>query len=236
VIGSPVASGGDAAAHDSVAAQFGNETTVGAEITNTSWSTHLSTVYAPFGSVRHDGLRLRAGVGYGEYRYSGYQRINGKLSSASFQGAVTFSDVMLGYQAGFGALTVKGYLGAAFDQHAIAPHDPTFAASGRAIGVKAALETWLDISKVSFAQLDANWTSAHETYSARLRLGYRLTDALSLGIEGGAHGNVESGGGKGGVFARYEWAHGEASLSGGLTGDLERPDAPYASISVLVRY
>lgn len=213
-----------------------NDFWAGADITRGSWSVFAGSTYAPFGALRDDGLRVRATTAYGRYRYEGYERVAGKLRAKTIHGQVSFTDAMLGYQVKLGALTLKAFAGAAVDTHAIDTLDLSYEPAGRAWGGKAALETWLDIGRIGYAQLDASWTSAHAAYSARTRLGYRILPDLSAGIEAGVMGNVEHGSGRGGGFLRYEWAWGEASAAGGMTGTLEAPASPYATINVLVRY
>ena len=42
----------------------------GAEVFRQVWSLYAGGTYAPFGSVREDGFRVRAVTGYGAYRYA----------------------------------------------------------------------------------------------------------------------------------------------------------------------
>ena len=63
-----------------------------------------------------------------------------------------------------------------------------------------------------------------------------MLDGLSLGLEAGAFGNLASRDGRAGGFIRYEWASGEVSASGGVTGDIARPRTPYATVMYLTRF
>jgi hypothetical protein len=83
--------------------------------------------------------------------------------------------------------------------------------------------------------------------SARGRLGWRFTPALSAGLEAGAGGNVEGDIARLGAFVRYEWAGGELAASGGvandaLLADVGNPAAaadasvPCATLSWLMRF
>jgi hypothetical protein len=132
-VASAAAGGWQSAVNHDPAYTF-NETWAGAEVTESAWSAHFGSVYAPFGSIREDGLRLRAGVGYGQFHYSGYERIDGKLVAAKFYGVSTFTDVMVGYQYGFGRLTVKVFAGAAYDKQVVDPFDASFEPEGGAFG------------------------------------------------------------------------------------------------------
>ena len=55
-------------------------------------------------------------------------------------------------------------------------------------------------------------------------------------IASGAFGNAASDSGRGGGFARYEWLGGEMSVSGGISGDIERPRNPYGTVMYLMRF
>jgi hypothetical protein len=149
---------------------------------------------------------------------------------------VTFADLLAGYQASLGGLTIKAFAGATADLHGLDPFDPENDVRGDAIGWKAALEGWLNISPASWAALDLSYGSAHDSFASRLRLGYRLWPRLSVGLEAGAFGNSESESGRGGALLRYEWAGGEISASAGVSGDIERPANPYATLVWLARY
>jgi Cellulose biosynthesis protein BcsS len=109
------------------------------------------------------------------------------------------------------------------------------------------LESWLDIDERVWSSLDLSWASLYDSYSARGRLGWRLTPGLSAGLEAGASGNVEGDIARLGAFVRYEWAGGELVASGGIANDallenVGNPAAaadasgPYATLSWLMRF
>ena len=54
------------------------------------------------------------------------------------------------------------------------------------------VESWLNLTPVSFAQLDGGWTSLRDTITARARLGYKIMPSLSLGPEAGFWSNVDA--------------------------------------------
>jgi len=204
------------------------ETWVGASATANDWSLYSGATYAPFGSLRQDGWRVRASGGYGQYRYEhNLQTIHGQTS---------FADALIGYQTALGPVTLKAFAGASADLHGLTPFDPDNSVSGDAIGWKVALETWLNFTASEWGALDLAYTSAHETYSARLRLGHRLLPELSVGMEAGAQGNAEYDGGRLGAFVRYEWAAGEASLAAGVSGDIAAPTNPYMTAGWMMRF
>ena len=212
------------------------EVSIGAEATRNSWSTYSTLTVAPFAPIDVDGFRLRTSGGYGRYRYDGFRDIGKSRVPTEFGGITSFADLMLGYQLQLARTTIKGFAGGAGIAHAITPFDRDNEVSGLAIGFKASLETWTDLTNALWLSVDGTWTAAHETYGARLRGGWRVLPEVSIGVEGGLHGNAGYDGGRGGLFARFAPDWGEISVSGGLTGDIDNPDAPYGSLNVLLRY
>lgn len=208
------------------------ESWVGAEATRDVWSIYSGLVWSPLGGIREDGVRLRLSSGYGQYRY------DTSLRGTSFRvnGRSSFGDLMAGYYLGLGDLTLKVYAGANIDQQILLPYDPGNPASGLVYGAKGALEAWLNLSPQAWAALDVNGGKAFSSYYSRARIGYRIQPALSLGVEGGAFGNVASDNGRAGGFLRYEQPDMEVSLSGGVTGDIARPSTPYISLVYLSRF
>lgn len=204
------------------------EAWVGGEATRRAHSLYFGTVWAPLGTIRADGWRLRAGGGWSAYSY--------RTGSQTVRGDASFSDVLVGYHAQLGSLTLKSYAGLAADVHLTDPHDPANALDGAAIGAKLLIETWFNLTPHLWTAVDLSWSQAHANTSARGRLGWRVVPSVSLGAEAGAYGNVESDGGRLGGFVRYEWADGEISASGGITGSLRAADAPFAALSLTTRF
>lgn len=204
----------------------------GAEATRHAWSGYSGVNWSPFGALQDNGFRLRLVGGYGEYRYR--TAIDGR--HVKVNGVANFADLLAGYQMGLGAMTLKAYAGATFDGHVLEPFDAGNPVNGRATGAKGVIEGWLNLTTSAWAQVDAAYGTAHSAYSSRLRLGYRLNQGVSLGVEGGAFGNAASDSGRGGGFARYEWLGGEMSVSGGVSGDIEKPRNPYGTLTYLMRF
>lgn len=207
------------------------EVSAGVDIGSHVWLAYSGATYSPFGSLYANGFRLRAAGGYGQYSYTGQRR--GQYRS--FDAMVSYAEALLGYQWQAGALTTKAFAGIASIDHVITPDDPIayggLLTQGLEIGVKGALELWLNLGDDAWSSLDLSWTSAHQTYAGRWRLGYRVLPTLSLGPEFIVNGNALDApsalpdgsfreelkpAGRIGAFARYEWASGEISLSGGI--------------------
>lgn len=208
------------------------EVWVGAEAAERAWSIYSGLTWAPLGSIGADGLRFRASGGSGAYRYEG--SIGGLPTS--IYGTPAFADLLVGYQMGIGALTLKAFVGASFDAHELEPYDNANALAGYSTGVKAALESWLNVTPDVWAAVDLAATTAHSSYSTRLRLAYRVLKDLSLGVEAGAFGHVEGNFGRVGALVRYDWGGGEISVSGGVTGNLDRPTTPYVATVYLAKF
>jgi Cellulose biosynthesis protein BcsS len=222
------------------------EIAVGGFFSARSWQLHTSTTFAPFGTLATDGFRFRMGSGYGRYSYTTAPPAQndcryGNGRNATIRGRVSFADILAGYQLTYGRLTVKAFGGVAMDTQELSPFDRCNANSGRDTGFKAVVETWLEITPKIYASLDGNWTQAHEAYSARLRLGYRLWPNLSIGLEETAVGNIAGDQTRSGVFARYEWGGGEVAASAGFSGerfdyrDTSR-DRAWGALNIMLRY
>jgi hypothetical protein len=205
---------------------------VGAEGTANVWSIYSGTTWAPFGTIDESGWRVRIAGGYGQYKY--HARIDGVRETV--YGVASFGDLLAGYQMGLGDLTLKVFAGASFDFHLLTPFDPGNPVSDRVTGAKGAVEAWLNLGQNQWASFDLSYATAHASYYSRMRLGHRLAPSLSLGIEGGAFGNLSSDNGRAGGFVRYEWTGGEISMSGGVTGDIAKPSTPYATLVYLSKF
>ena len=204
----------------------------GGDATRNVWSIWAGVNWSPFGKIEDDGFRVRLGGGGGMYRYTAM--IEG--ARTSIYGTTAFADVLAGYQMSIGSMTLKVFGGATFDAHALDPRDPSNPVDYTASGAKAVVEAWINLTPAAFAQIDASVATAHEAYWSRLRLGYRVTRRLALGLEAGAFGNRTSDSRRAGVFARYEWLDGEISASGGVSGDIAEPRNAYATVNYLKRF
>ncbi|MBL8566443.1 MAG: cellulose biosynthesis protein BcsS [Hyphomicrobiaceae bacterium] len=232
------------------------ETWSGADIAGGAWSLYGGATVAPFASLERNGLRLRAAGGYGQYRYDG--RPTGSTNPAlhRYAAQVSSAEALIGWQTQLGPLTAKAFVGIASLTHEVDPGiTSALAVVGEDYGVKGALELWLNLGSSAWVSLDASWTAAHETYGSRLRLGHRVTPALSAGLEAALNGHAvdtdstnllpherPKPAGRAGLFARYEWSGGEVSLSAGLAGNTFEVaddlalDNGYATVNWLTHY
>lgn len=196
-------------------------------------------MYAPFGSIREDGFRVRATVGYSAYSYTSPRWTGTGPQAFKFHGTVSFADLLIGYHKQLGSVTIKvlGGLTAA-DQNV---NDAEATSGGAGLGGKGVLETWWNITDRAWASVDLSWATLDSIYGSRARFGWRLWPELSAGLEAGATGSWDYDTARVGGFVRYEWASGEVSASGGLAGDGPRSGwvdlhGPFATLSLLTRF
>ena len=214
------------------------EAWAGAEVFQHVWSLYAGATYAPFGSMNADGFRLRAVAGYGAYSYTSPRWTGARVETFTFDGKTTFAEALAGYHKQLGSVTIKFFAGLTL---ADKDGDDPELRSGTDIGAKVAVETWWNITDQAWTSVDLSWTTLHEVYGARARLGWRLWPEVSIGVEGGATGSWGYDSARIGGFVRYEWANGEASLSAGVLGDglgsrWEGAQGPFATINVLKRF
>jgi hypothetical protein len=212
------------------------EVWVGAVASSHVWLAYGGMTVAPLSDMFGDGVRLRVASGYGGYRYTGTR--DGRLMR--FRAKTAFADGLVGYLKRIGPLTAKAFVGASVISHDVGPFDPENPVQGLAWGPKAVVELWLNLGASAWSSLDADWTSAHQTYGGRVRAGYRVISDVSLGIEARLNGNALDKDARGGVFVRYAWEGGEISLAGGVSGrfleDARDMTDPYATANWLLQY
>jgi len=187
------------------------------------WSIYTGASFAPFGSVREDGVRVRGVAGYADYG----------------NGTVSFADLLVGYHAQLGPLTLKILAGITAADHA--PDQPLASPRGAGLGAKGVVEAWWNITDRVWTSADLSWGSLESVYGSRVRLGWRLWPELSAGLEGGSAGTPDRDIARIGGFVRYEWETGELSISGGLViggpaSDWQGSPGAFGTVSLLTRF
>jgi hypothetical protein len=221
-----------------------SELWAGADATRSYWSVWSGMTYAPFDEITKPGLRFRAVAGGGMYRYQSHMLAGGRPRPVTFQAASQLLEGLVGYHAAFGPLTLKSFAGIAVEEHLLSPADPLRSLAGRRTGLKLALEGWLSLGPAWWASLDGAWASVHDRASSRARIGWRLVDDLSLGLEAGLQADSSQAAVRAGGLVRYAWPGGEAWLAGGMVREepaqgsaSARPSSGgYLSGSLLVRW
>ena len=164
----------------------------------------------------------------------------------SFEATTGFADVLAGYLWRLDPLILKVFAGASAISHDIAPFDKENLAIDLDWSAKGVIELWLNMGDDFWGSADFSWSGAHNTRSARSRIGYRLQPKFSIGLEGrinvDAQGDCDLGWvttaacaaqdkesdeakslldySRAGAFVRYEWTGGEISVSGGVSGTM----------------
>jgi Cellulose biosynthesis protein BcsS len=119
----------------------------------------------------------------------------------------------LGIYLQLGQLTAKAFAGC-FDVFGASKSDPSSTEDGTEFGIKGALELWLTLSDDTWTSVDVSYSTARNESASRWRTGWHMAPKLSIGPELRYDKNIETGdnawNGRAGLFARYEWAGGEA--------------------------
>lgn len=231
--GSPQSSkAGEFDAFDDIERVGAYEIWAGADAAANTWLAYSGVTVAPWGDTHADGFRIRATSGVGRYRYDYDHATRVTVNKA-------VADLSLGYQTAIDTLTLKVFLGWAVLAREFAASSLAERASRLDQGVKAAAELWLDWSEVSWGSLDVGFADTRSTLDLRVRLGQRLENDVSAGVEGLFNhqdlsgevlelaGRQSLGNGRVGLFVRYDWFGGEASLAGGVSTDvIDRKDQP----------
>lgn len=231
--------------------QYGwREFWAGADVSSNTWLIYTGSTFAPWGDIFSDGFRFRLASGYGEYTYVSTVIENGIGKKQEAKSRFTYGEALLGYHQRFGSLTAKGFAGYAVigcnpEQPDILDIDAgAFEYSkichGEDYGVKGAVELWLNIGDDVWSSFDTGYTTAHDTGSARWRIGYRALPTVSLGLETIYNMQDENENARAGVFARYEWFGGEISAAVGMARDYydgaALEDNPYGNINLVIQY
>jgi hypothetical protein len=234
-------------ASSSTATKPWREVWAGGDWIENAWTAYAGFGAAPFGTLAENGWRVRSVAGYGRYHYERHRWIGKNLVPIRHDTTKTFADLLVGYQQGFGALTLKGFVGLAGRADLTTPYDAANPSEGMHYGVKIESDAWLEMSPMMWAALSASWTSVNSTFAGRGRIGVRLTPQISVGVEAASVRSDESDTGRLGGFVRYAWDAGEVSLAAGMSGSLDgglgdrltrvrSDDSPYVSVNWLTRF
>ncbi len=205
----------------------------GGEMTRSTRGAWAGMNWAPLGKIEDPGFRVRFAGGSGQYRTDDKQT----GQNLSIYGTSAFADLLVGYQWSLGATTLKLFAGGTFNGQLQVASTDAYPEIATATGAKMVAEGWINITPQTFAQIDVSAATAHRSYTSRVRLGYRLTRSLALGVEAGAIGSDNSDTLRAGLFGRYEWLGGEISASGGFaTDDNAARRTPYGGLVYLTRY
>jgi Cellulose biosynthesis protein BcsS len=141
-----------------------------------------------------------------------------------------------GYQARFGTLIVKSYLGLGFEQQQVTPEDPSNPLTGRAWGAQGWVEAWLPLGERFWMSADGCYFTGTSRYSADMKFAYVAADWLAFGPELAAFGDTEDTAGRAGAFLRVNAGGMETTLAGGLSGAYRADPGAYGSASLYLKF
>ena len=215
------------------------------EITPSGWFGYSNAVAAWNGDVLQSGILLRADLGTGQYHYSSRRFAYGTSIDKTFHGDATLADLMIGYSAAFGPVTVKAYLGGEYANHTVTPGDPDNSVSGDQFGVRVLVESWWNITDGQWLATSLSYSSAFDAYQVRSQWGIRLIGdngpdlltGLAAGLEESVLGNSEYNQARLGGFVSLPVTNvGEVRLSAGASSNWQTVDGAYAQINVFTRF
>jgi hypothetical protein len=137
-------------------------------------------VYAFNRNLNRDGWLFRVAGGDGHYEYN---RAVGLSQGVDFQAGT----VSVGYQAFLGTTRISGYVGADVEHHDNS--DPLAAIAGTKWGVKGQGEIYAPIGSAAYAYVLGTISSVWSNYLVLGKLGYNITNTISVGPEVMALGN-----------------------------------------------
>jgi hypothetical protein len=152
----------------------------GAAMAPHSFYGYAGGVYALNRNLNTNGWLFRISGGAGHYSYN---RSVGLDQGVDFQ----TGDVSIGYQTLLGSIRVSGYVGANVEYHD--NRDSLAEIQGTKWGVKGQGEIFAPIGDAGYALLLGTLSSVWNNYFVLGKLGYRVTDTISVGPEAMALGN-----------------------------------------------
>jgi hypothetical protein len=163
------------------------------------------------GNITTNGFLTRLSIGVGGYSY---QTLPGMRQAVSLQQ----SDAMLGYQFYLGATRLIASGGVELMNHENA--DQNAVERGATIGGKGLIEVYSPFSEKVFGWGMATLSSNYTSYFSKAKVGYRLTDRISIGPEGMAQGSTQYDQTSAGGAVSWRVLGVELQLSGGYLWDL----------------
>lgn len=146
---------------------------------------HDGLQWAPAG-VGSDGIIFKAIASSGTYRYRA-----GSLNNAEVTGLMYGAAVMPGLHFTRHGVSVSVFAGLDVQVHTLSPFDPGNDLQGRRVGVRTAIDLWMEPTPQSMVTASATLSTIGGAYAARLAAGWRLFDWFYLGPETVAYGGPE---------------------------------------------
>lgn len=182
-----------------------------------------------------EGLKLRAVYGRGYYKYVSSKMVGGASVDVEFQGTSEFYEAMVGYEFRFMGSIYKAYGGVISETNHIDPRDVNNSLEGTNVGAKLLLEGWHEFSDGGWLSGYGSYSTGSEYYVVHGRYGRVLNSQLSVGLEAGVFGNKEFDALRFGGFSRYKIGKAEITMSAGVSGDYDQPDAVYGTMQYFTK-
>ena len=96
-----------------------------------------------------------------------------------------------GYQASFGRLIVKSYLGLGYEREEVMPPDAGKPLAGSVWGAQGWVEAWLPLGERFWLSADGSYFTGASRYSADMKFGFAPLDWLAFGPELAAFGEED---------------------------------------------
>ncbi|MBL8907094.1 MAG: cellulose biosynthesis protein BcsS [Rhizobiales bacterium] len=166
------------------------------------------------GDADRGGLVARLGLGGGGYRTTGDDPHDVVQYDAN---------LLLGYRANVDGAAFAFYAGGDVNRHD--NKDSGASPRGTEWGVKGLVEAYAPLGGSFYLAGYGTYSTAFETFSADLKLAYRVTETLSIGPEAGAVGAAGFAQGRAGLSAAWKLkADAELSGAAGAGWDLDDAD------------
>lgn len=158
--GSAVAGGDDTASRPDSTVVYS-----GYDFSRRAYYSYLGVEHALNRDLGKDGFVLRA---YGSFLH--YEYVNNwvTVTGEAWQG-----DAMVGYHRDFGHFGASVFIGLDYQDYKLSPDDPTARVRGSEVGFKIAADLETDESQRLYFGLNGAYSTAFDTYWARVRAGLR---------------------------------------------------------------
>jgi hypothetical protein len=187
---------------------------------------YAGALYAFKQDLDADGLILRLGLGGGRYETDG--------ANAHWVDHYDL-DVMIGYHLSLGRAAVSVFAGGDFKNHDNADQDADI--RGLQLGAKAQIEAYAPLTDQLFVSAFANYSTAFDSFNARAKLGYRVSDTFSVGPETAVLGCEQFDQVRAGIAAAFRIGAAEIAPSAGAAWKFDEEDyGLYGGINLYTRF
>jgi hypothetical protein len=128
---------------------------------------YAAVTFSPFGFLEQSGFRVRVAGLAGHYSYILEGPPDIRNNGNTVQG-----DLLVGYEFVRENFSIAGYIGANVQDHVLSAFDPLNPVVGTEWGFKAALDIYANPTPNTLVTLNANYSTAFDTYYAKTKFGW----------------------------------------------------------------